>query len=770
MDLSLPARIAGIYDSCNEKEKYYLRCILQELVDEGYSKTYEQIWLSDYKEIPVDIDTFIESDLYLGKTNRNGAAVYPFWRTELRNIFHAGNKYEECFFTGATRIGKSSTAITGTAYMLYKLMCLRNPQQYYGKKDVSKFSVLFFNITKDQAKDVGFREFNDTLKATDWFNQHGKFSRSENDFFYIPEGDKIVVDYGSSGQNALGKQVFVGFCLVGSTNVVTSDGVHTLEELYSSDNSNVLVASSGGYRKFDDVKLTKYVTDTVRITLDDGTVIEGTPEHRIMLSDGSYKMLRDLTDDDYFTDSGVRLRKSEVIYYDDPIPVYDIVGVEETHNFVIAGNTCNVISHNCDEMNFSKAGVKDVMKAKQHMAELYNTVATRVKGTFRVEGEVHGKIFAVSSKRSDSDFMELYMKQQLEAGAGDHMYISDAPQWEVLPKSMFHEETFTIAVGDRYKKGFVVPENQDNEESLHELEAQGYTLMHPPIDMRSDFIADFDIALRDIAGITVPGSLSFITQDILDNCIGTRKNPFINDILQIGTKDTLSIEEFFHLEYTDKRDYSCPVYIHLDLSLNTDKTGISAVAVTGAKDMQDLDGNTISQISFTHLFSVSLEAPRGDKIPYNKILVFIKWLRKQGFNIQSISRDQFQSEYLGELLEAQGFDSPKISLDRTPDGYMALRTVLIEKRIDMLDCQFLQDELIHLQRDAASGKIDHTIGRSKDVSDSFAGSVWNAIMKNPDVPVKAKSVAGAIASVNQPRPSRNSVTLGGMMFPGIKKY
>ena len=163
-DLSLPARIAGIYKSCNEKEKYYLRCILQELADDGYSRTYEDIWLADYKEIPVDIDTFIESDLYLGKTNRNGKSVYPFWRKTLREIFQAGNKYEECFFTGATRIGKSSTAITGTAYMLYKLMCLRNPQLYYGKKDVSKFSILFFNITKDLARGVAFREYNDTLK------------------------------------------------------------------------------------------------------------------------------------------------------------------------------------------------------------------------------------------------------------------------------------------------------------------------------------------------------------------------------------------------------------------------------------------------------------------------------------------------------------------------------------------------------------------------------------------------------------------------------
>lgn len=86
---SLPERIQKIFANCNEVEQQYLLQILEELSESdcGYSKTYEDIWLSDYKEIPVDIDTFLESETYLGKTNRCGEAVYPFWRNELRNFF-----------------------------------------------------------------------------------------------------------------------------------------------------------------------------------------------------------------------------------------------------------------------------------------------------------------------------------------------------------------------------------------------------------------------------------------------------------------------------------------------------------------------------------------------------------------------------------------------------------------------------------------------------------------------------------------------------------
>lgn len=570
----IPKRIADIYQSCSEQEQSYLKTILCELSDTGTSETYEKIWLADYKEIPVSIDTFIESDTYLGKTNRNGQAVYPHWRKVLREIFDAGNQFQEVILTGATRIGKSSTGITATAYMLYRLMCLKDPQKYFGKKEISKFSILFFNITKDLAKGVAFREFNDTLRASPWFCSHGTFSKSDKDFYYIPEGGKVVIDYGSTAAHALGMQVFVGFL---------------------------------------------------------------------------------------------------------------------------------------DECNFSKAGVKDVNKAKRDMKDTYNTISARVKGTFRKNGEVMGKIFAISSKRSDSDFMEAYVHEQLEAGAGDHMYVDDKPQWEVLPPSMFSEEKFYIAVGDRHKRGFVVPDNQTFPEALQELRDQGYKLLTPPIDMKSDFIADFDIALRDLAGMSVPGALSFITQEAISRCISNRQNCFYTDVLQIGTKDNLTIEEFCHVEHIKSYMFN-PVYIHLDLSLNTDRTGISGSCVSGRRDVGNSVSGTVSQPIFTHLFSVALEAPRGDKIPYQKILEFICWLRKVGFRIELISRDQFQSEYLAELLESQGFKTSKISLDRTPDGYMALRSILLEERVDMVDCKLLQDELIHLQRDSVTGRIDHPVG------------------------------------------------------------
>ena len=572
--IDVPAKIQSIYNDCNDEEKQILIDILTELSQYGESETYKNLWLEDYKEIPVDLDTFLCNDRYLGKVTRNGEGIYPYWKTAMHQIFDAGNKYHECMFTGATRIGKSSTAITCTAYMLYRLMCLKDPQKFFNKKEESKFSILFFNVTKDLSRGVAFREFNDTLAASPWFMEHGTLSKSERDFYYIPEGGKVVIDFGSDVAHSLGKQVYVGFM---------------------------------------------------------------------------------------------------------------------------------------DEINFARSGIKDINKAKANIKATYDSIVARVEGTFRQNGEVWGKIFAVSSKKGDSDFMEDHIQQQMTAG-NEHMIVFDKPQWEVLPPGQFNPEKFYIAIGDRHHRGFVV--ENDSEQALAELKEQGYQLMQVPLDMKTNFLADFDISLRDLAGIAVPGALSFISQDILDtNIVQDRQNPFLNEILEIGTKDSYTIEEFFHPELVPKYIKNMDLFIHLDLSLNDDKSGISGSGIVDRKDIVQDNGRTVSMPVFAHAFSVDIKAPRGDKIPYAKITNFIVWLRSQGFNIELISRDQFQSEYMAQLLEAQGFKTEKISLDRTPDGYMALRSILLEQRVQMLDVKLLQDELIYLQRDSLTGKVDHTVGR-----------------------------------------------------------
>lgn len=288
-------RIKSSFSSCSKVEQNLMLKILEEMADKGYSYTLETIWLADFKEIPVGIDQFLDDPYYLGPTNDFGNAVYPFWRKTLREIFSAGNKYNEILLSGATRLGKSTTCTTMMAYMLYKLMLYRDPHAYFHKKAVSRFTVAFANLTKNLAFSVAYREFNDTLKDVPFFQDHGSFTRSDRNYVYLPEGGKIDIVAGSDAAQFLGMQIW---CLTGDTEIYTCDGVKTLAEC-SGTYQNVLQYLDGHIVPTSaQVAQTSQASELIEIELADGTIIKGTPDHRLMLSDGTYKRLRDIEEGD----------------------------------------------------------------------------------------------------------------------------------------------------------------------------------------------------------------------------------------------------------------------------------------------------------------------------------------------------------------------------------------------------------------------------------------------------------------------------------------
>ena len=279
-----PERFSAIYNSLDPVEQETLTQILQEFSETGESETYNTVWLQDYEEIPVDVDTFLEDDEYLGKATNHGKQIYPFWRNALREIFANGDtSYSEVVFSGAIGIGKTAIAVYAISYLLYRLMCLKRPQRYFGFAD-----------SDDIAEGVGYKRLHACCLQSPWFMVHGKRQGSSSNPYYAPD-KHIVIRAGSKGQHGLGQQIF---CVVGSTKVITDNGAIPIEQL-AGTTANVLQKTDKGliFTKAP-IMLTKYTQDTVRITIDNGAVIEGTSEHKVMLIDGTYKALGDLTEDD----------------------------------------------------------------------------------------------------------------------------------------------------------------------------------------------------------------------------------------------------------------------------------------------------------------------------------------------------------------------------------------------------------------------------------------------------------------------------------------
>lgn len=770
-------RIRAIYDSSNPIEQAHFIKILEELGDKGYSETLEKIYLVDFKEVPVSIDRFLCDPEYLGGSNDCGNQIYPGWWDVYHNVFDSQRDIYEVILSGATRIGKTSTAVSMMAYMTYLLMCYRNPQKYFGLKEVSRATIAFANLTKELALSVAFREYNDTLLMSSWFNKHGKFTQSDTKPVFIPEGNQIEIVAASSGSMLLGKQLW---CLTGDTKILTSDGVVSIGD-FAGTVKTVYQYTDGGLVSSDALIVrTKYASELIEVELEDDTVVRGTPEHMMLLSDGTYKSLDALASSDGLLTltvangvvGGNKIKSIKHNVYSSPIPVYDVIDVKPYHNFVIVGESGLLVSHNCclmDEVNFAKSNIKNIDKAKADIKQMYDTANARITGTFKLGGKIYGKMFTCSSKNTDNDYLTDHIEKQLDAG-NQHMFLFDKPQWEVLPAYRFGKEKFYITVGDRYKRGFVVADENSDEAHLQEYRDEGYQVLEVPADYKPNFRADYDIALRDIAGISVVGAMGFITQEMITpNVTSDRQNPFFEDYYEIGVQDNDTLERHFHLEVVPPELKRLPMNIHIDFAEVSDHIGISGGVIDGEKMVIDpLTEKKISMPYLRQIFQVAIGAPRGDRMSFQKVINFIVWLKKSGFNIGIISTDQYQSSYVRENLAQQGFVVEKVSVDRTEDPYIGLRNLLQDQRIELVKCDLQEVEMINLQR--VNGIINHppqskdnttvipsisngynSKGVGKDCADALCGWTATIIAHAPTAKPHTKPVLNAIASVNGPR-------------------
>ena len=335
-----------------------------------------------------------------------------------------------------------------------------------------------------------------------------------------------------------------------------------------------------------------------------------------------------------------------------------------------------------------------------------------------------------SSKRTDQSYMESFIEGKKKNESKTTLII-DEPQW-VIRTDKDSKEKFKVALGNKFLDSEVVPLNA-TEQDLQAYRDRGYILLDVPIGYYESFIDDIDIALTDIAGI----STSNTTRYIAGNRIAAIKsndiqNLFVKDVIEVGNAkdDNTQYYDFIDLNRLDRKMLSKPLYIHLDMSISGDKTGIAGVWIKGKKP--HVDGEPENKDLYYQLaFSVSVKAPKGYQISFEKNRQFIRWLKSQGFAIKVISSDTFQSADLLQQLSAENFKTEIISVDRVQDRlcipYQVLKSAIYEERVKMYEAPLLTEELIGLERDN-NGKIDHTPAgiNSKDQADGFCGALYSA--------------------------------------------
>jgi hypothetical protein len=374
-----------------------------------------------------------------------------------------------------------------------------------------------------------------------------------------------------------------------------------------------------------------------------------------------------------------------------------------------------------DEADF--VGGANVDLAKSKIMNTYRSVKRRMQSRFIRNGTLATKLFIVSSKKSDQDFVEKY----LETVKGDSsVLVVDEPQWKVKPPGTYSGKMFQVAVGSKTIRSRVVLPEDD----IPSLVNQGYRILDVPVEFKKDFERDVDSSLMEFAGISSTLVSKFIAYERLKDTYCDDSNPFSNSIISVGTNDDLTVQDFFRPELVSPLVASKPIYIHIDGSLTGDRTGISGVAVMGLREStRYVDGEVVpvNELLYRHVFSVGIQCPTGAEISLQKNREFIYYLKYTlNYNIAGVSLDGFQSADGIQQLKQAGFDAKLLSLDRTPDGYMYLKASLNEKRISMLHIDPLEKELVNLERNNMTGKVDHPVSGSKDIADSLCGALYNA--------------------------------------------
>lgn len=385
-----------------------------------------------------------------------------------------------------------------------------------------------------------------------------------------------------------------------------------------------------------------------------------------------------------------------------------------------------------DEVNFGLTN--DVEKLKNKQKQLISQIDARMKSRFLRGNKLPTLNIIASSKNSDQSFLESYIELKRKNETKTTLIV-DEPQW-VVDSRKVSNEWFYVAIGNKFLANELLPK-VSTQEMVDSYRAKGYSMLKVPMAYYENFSDNIDGALTDIAGIATASSLKYIS-GVRWNDIKTKEyeNPFIREIIEVGNAkdDIAQYSDFFDLSKVDYNIKSRPLYIHLDMSKSGDKTGIAGVWITGKKPKVEGEDSS-RELFFKVAFSVSIKAPKGYEISFDKNRTFIRWLKEQGFRIKGISADTYQSAQIQQQLTADGFNVQTISVDRLDSEtkqclpYAYLKSTIYDRRLKVYDrCDFLTEEVLGLERQS-DGHINHpengTQG-SKDAIDAICGALWNA--------------------------------------------
>ena len=403
--------------------------------------------------------------------------------------------------------------------------------------------------------------------------------------------------------------------------------------------------------------------------------------------------------------------------------------MEFPHRVVVkplSGDTAAAIGQNVfggiiDEINFMAVTEGSKMSADggtfDQAKEIYNSIARRRQSRFMKQGDLPGMLCLVSSKRYPGEFTD---RKAAEArNPKNRIYVFDKRVWDVKDHAMFSGEWFTVFVGDDTRRPRILSEN----DVLPEETDEDFPLYDRiPGEYRAAFEEDLLAALRDVAGVSTMALHPYILEPgVAKDCFGSVNSILTRTDVDFDRTQLGILPDAF--QFPDE-----PRFVHIDLAISGDSAGVACAFCPGFETVQRGDQTEVLPI-IQYDFTLEVRPPRGGEINFDKIRQLLYKLIELGLNIKWVTLDSFQSKDMMQILASRGIMAGLQSMDVTSVPYDVMKRAMYDERLYSPDHPHAADEIVRLERDPKTKKIDHPPNGSKDVSDAMAGACYGISLR-----------------------------------------
>lgn len=382
-----------------------------------------------------------------------------------------------------------------------------------------------------------------------------------------------------------------------------------------------------------------------------------------------------------------------------------------------------------DEANVRKVAQGTEVEETQKM---FQEMRQRSVMTFSKNGVWGGFSGIISSTTTSSSFVALELEKAKKDG---DTVIMEASVYEANPEQ-YSKEKFPIFIGNGEIEPFIVDQadetikNRINETygvTLQEFIDDNPQLIEPvPVSIRKFYEEDLVFSLANMSGKAMSGSNKYMSPKIVNKMWDkTLRNPFSKDIPQIGIYDSIAPYEIWNPEIAMEHYHGENVYVHIDMSQKHDHTGFSAL-------YYDMEDKMIKSILTVRMF-MNKEIP-DNQIDQEKVLQLLLYMRDNGVNFRFISGDHYARDFLiPQCKKIFGNDhSEYFSVDKDVIPAMTVLNFAKLGRYKLPYYKVLEHELVNLNKDLATNKVDHNHNPNpnnpiwfKDCFDGLQGATYH---------------------------------------------